>query len=164
MLAVAATYAQTPSVSGSVASASVAAVLDNPNIALCPACRQDLINGIIDARLVDLLAWAGQRHQIAVSVLKTGHNQFVSGTNRISNHWEGRGADLYAIDGIDVSPSCGACRRFAEEVVGLGAGRPDEMGVPWGDMVGAGGWNVFSDGDHQTHLHLAYGAHAPELR
>ena len=163
VLALAATYAEMPSASGSVASASVAAVLDNPNIALCPACRQDLIDGVIDARLVDLLAWAGQGHQIAVSVLKTGHSRFVNGTNRISNHWEGRAADLYAVDGVAVSPSCDGCRTFAQEVVGLGAGRPDEMGVPWADMVGAGGWNVFSDGDHQSHLHLGYGAKPPEL-
>ena len=94
--------------------------------------------------------------QIDVSVLKTGHNQFVSGTNRTSNHWEGRGADLYAVDGADVTPSCGPCRTFAEEVVTLRAGRPDEMGLPWGDMVGAGGWNVFIDGDHQDHLHVGF--------
>ena len=156
VLALAAKYAETPSASGSVASASVQAVLDNPNISLCPACRQDLIDGIIDQRLVDFLAWGAQRHQIAVSVLKTGHNQFVSGTNRTSNHWEGRGADLYAIDGGDVTPSCVPCRTFAEEVVALGAGRPDEMGLPWADMVGAGGWNVFTYGDHHDHLHIGF--------
>ena len=131
-------------------------MLNNPNITLCSGCRQDLIDGIIDQRLIDFLAWAGQRHQIAVSVLKTGHNQFVAGTNRVSNHWEGRGADLYAIDGEDVAASCGPCRSFAEEVVLLGEGRPSEMGLPWADMVGAGGWNVFTDRGHQNHLHIGF--------
>ena len=145
-------YATAPAVGSGEASA----VLNNPNITLCPDCRQDLIDGIIDQRLIDFLAWAGQRHQIAVSVLKTGHNQFVAGTNRVSNHWEGRGADLYAIDGEDVTPSCAPCRSFAEEVVVLGEGRPTEMGLPWGEMVGAGGWNVFTDRGHQDHLHIGF--------
>ena len=33
---------------------------------------------------MDYLAWATQRHAIAVSVIKTGHNRRVSGTDRIS--------------------------------------------------------------------------------
>ena len=63
---------------------------------------------------------------MAVSVLKTGNSQFVAGTNRVSNHWEGRAADLYAIEGQKVTPSCGACRAFVEEVVALGSGRAGE--------------------------------------
>ena len=140
---------------GNVPSGDAAAVLNNPNIALCSGCRQDLIDGIIDQRLIDFLAWAGQRHQISISVLKTGHNQFVSGTNRVSNHWEGRGADIAAVDGQAVTPSCAPCRTLAEEAVGLGSGRPSEMGVPWGDMVGGG---VFTDGDHQDHIHVGWAA------
>jgi len=148
-------YATAPA-AGNVASGDAAAVLNNPNITLCPACRQDLIDGIIDQRVIDFLAWAGQNHRIAVSVLKTGHSQFVAGTDRVSNHWLGRGADIYAVDGEDVTPSCRPCRAFAEEVVPLGTGRPDEMGLPWGDMVGAGGWNIFTDRGHQDHLHVGW--------
>ncbi|MDQ6726171.1 MAG: lytic transglycosylase domain-containing protein [Actinomycetota bacterium] len=156
-------YATAPA-AGNVPAGDAAAVLNNPNISLCPACRQDLIDGVIDQRVIDFLAWAAQRHSIAVSVLKTGHNQFVAGTNRVSNHWEGRAADIATVDGQDVSPSCTVCRSFAEEVVPLGAGRPDEMGVPWADMVGAGGWNVFSDGDHQFHVHVGFNPNPPGSR
>lgn len=143
---------------GSVPSGDAGAVLNSPNVSLCPACRQDLVDGVIDQRVIDFLAWAGRNHQIAVSVLKTGHNQFVAGTDRVSNHWEGRAADIASIDGEAVTPSCAVCRSFAEEVVPLGPGRPDEMGVPWADMVGAGGWNVFSDSDHQDHIHVGWAA------
>jgi len=143
---------------GAVSGSNADAVLNNPNITLCPDCRQDLLDGVIDQRVIDFLAWAAQNHQIAISVLKTGHSQFVHGTDRVSNHWDGRAADIYAVDGQEVTPSCEQCRAFAEEVVGLGAGRPDEMGVPWADMVGAGGWNVFSDGDHQDHIHVGWAA------
>jgi hypothetical protein len=109
-------YATAPA-GGNVASGDAAAVLNNPNITLCPACRQDLIDGIIDQRVIDFLAWAGQNHRAAISVLKTGHNKFVKGTNRISNHWEGWAGDIAAVDGQDVSPSCDVCRAFAQEVV-----------------------------------------------
>ena len=148
-------YATAPA-AGDVASGDAAGVLNNPNIALCPACRQDLIDGVIDQRVIDFLAWAGQGHQVAVSMLKTGHSQFVAGSARVSNHWEGRGADLYAIDGQDVSASCQQCRAFVEEVVPLGGGRPDEMGQPWPALVGAGGWNVFADASHADHVHVGW--------
>lgn len=150
-------YASAPA-GGTVPSGDVGAVINNPNITLCPACRQDLIDGVIDQRVVDFLSWAAQRHQIAVSVLKTGHSQYVAGTDRVSNHFMGRAADIYAIDGQDVAPSCDVCRAFANEVVALGTGRPDEMGLPWADMVGAGGWNVFADLSHQAHVHLGWSA------
>lgn len=150
-------YATAPA-TGNVGSGDAAAVLNNPNIALCAACRQDILEGVIDHRVIDFLAWAGQRGQVAVSVLKTGHSQFVAGTNRVSNHWEGRAADLYAIDGEEVTPSCEACRAFVEEVVALGSGRPHEMGQPWSDLVGAGGWNVFTDGSHGDHVHVGWRA------
>ena len=147
-------YASTPA--AGVPSGDVGAVLNNPNITLCPACRQDLVDGVIDQRVIAFLVWAAQRHQIAVSVLKTGHDQYVAGTDRISNHWYGRAADLYAIDGQDVTSACAPCRAFAEEVVPLGTGRPDELGVPWADMVSAGGWDVFSDASHADHVHVGW--------
>jgi len=48
-------YATAPA-AGNVASGDAAAVLNNPNITLCPACRQDLIDGIIDQQVIDFLA------------------------------------------------------------------------------------------------------------
>jgi hypothetical protein len=154
VLAQADEYATAPA--ADVGSGDAGAVLNNPNLTLCGACRQDLVDGVIDQRVIDFLAWAAQHHQISVSVLKTGHSQFVAGTDRVSNHWGGRAADIASVDGQDVTASCGVCRAFAEDVVPLGAGRPDEMGVPWGDMVGAGGWDVFSDADHQDHIHVGW--------
>lgn len=67
-------------------------------------------------------------------------------------------ADLYAVDGEEVTPSCEACRAFVERVVALGSGRPDEMGQPWSDLVGVGGWNVFTDGSHKNHVHVGWRA------
>ena len=124
-------------------------------------CPQKDLSGVIDQRLVDFLGWAVQSHEIAISVLKTGHSEFVAGTDRTSNHFLGRGADIAAVDGEDVSTSSTASRRFVEEVIALQSGRPDEMGQPWDDLVGAGGWNVFTDSGHKDHVHIGYGAPSP---
>jgi hypothetical protein len=106
---------------------------------------------------VNFLAWATQRRHIAVSVFKTGHSQYVAGTDRVSNHWYGRAADIYAVDGEDFSPSCRPCRGFVEEILSLGEGRPHELGQPWSDVAAGAGWNVFADDAHANHAHVGWG-------
>lgn len=155
VLAVAAGYAA----AGVVGTGDAAALLNNPNVALSPRARQDLVAGVVDQRLINFLAWAAQRHHIAVSVIKSGHAQFVSGTNRVSNHWYGRGADIFAVDGEEVSRGSPAARALALEAIALSPpGRPTEIGLPWPDLVQPG---VFSDGDHQGHLHVGWRQNPP---
>lgn len=101
-------YATAPAAGGDVPSGDASAALNNPNITPCPACRQDLIDGVIDQRVIDFLAWAGQGHQIAISVLKTTSSWPVR--TGVSNHWEGRAADIATVDGQDVTRSCDVCR------------------------------------------------------
>jgi len=149
VLAIAAGYAEALPIG------DAAALVAHPNLSLAPQARQDLLNGVVDQRVVDLLAWAVQRHHIAVSVLKTGHSQYVRGTNRMSNHYLGRGVDIYAVDGQVVSPSAGVARSFAIEAAQIPPpGRADEIGLPWADLAGLPG--VFSNGDHQNHLHFGW--------
>lgn len=147
----AATYEVAPA----LGSGNAADLLDNPNVSLTPNARGDLEAGIIDQRVIDFLVWAAQRHTIAVSVLKTGHSTNVAGTNRVSNHTLGRGADIYAVDGETVNPSSQAGRALAIEASQLAPpGRPDEMGVPWADLTDLQG--VFTDGSHQNHIHVGW--------
>jgi len=155
VLGLAASYAAAPA---GVFHGEAGALLNNPNLSLSPAARKDLADGVIDQRVIDFLAWASGRHRIAVSVLRTGHPQFVHGTDRVSNHWYGRAADIFAVDGEQVTASSGPPRAFAQETVALGPGRPDEIGLPWADLVGAPG--VFSDSDHQDHIHAGWGPNA----
>lgn len=137
-------------------------LVDHPNLSLSPAPRQDLLDGVVDQRVVDFLAWAVQSHQVAVSVLKSGHSQFVAGTSRTSNHWYGRGLDIYAVDGEVVSFDSPAARALAIEAMGLvPPGRPSEIGLPWADLTGDPG--VFSDSSHQDHLHFGWSGNAPEF-
>ena len=151
VLAQAAAYEAAPV----VGTGDARALARHPNLSLTPRARQDLLDGVIDQRVIDFLAWAVERHTISVSVLKAGHSKFVAGTDRISNHWHGRGVDIYAIDGQLVSRNSSASRAFAIEALALAPpGRAAEIGLPWADLAAEPG--VFTDRSHQGHLHFGW--------
>ena len=133
---------------------------DNPNLSLTRAAREDLIVGDVDEQVVSFLAWAVSRHTISVSVLRSGHSKYVANTTRISDHWYGRGVDIYAVDGELVAQNSTAARDFAVEATDLLTGRPDEIGLPWSDLINQPG--VFSDSDHLRHLHFGWNGRARE--
>ncbi len=138
------------------ATGDVTGLLASPNLILSPRARGDLEAGIIDQRVIDYLGWATRSHVVSVSVLKTGHAKHVAGTDRVSDHFLGRGLDIAAVDGFAYRADCEPCRALVEETLALGTGRPDQIGQPWSDLVGNPG--VFSDADHQDHLHAGWGA------
>ena len=140
------------------ASATSAAVLvDNPNLTLSDDARGDLLAGVVDQRVVDYLASLVANHRIAVSVIKTGHSEYVAGTDRVSNHYYGRAVDIYAVDGVDVSASADGAHALAEQILGSAPPlRPDELGSPWPDLDTYPG--AFSDADHATHIHAGWRA------
>lgn len=130
-------------------------LVGNPRLVLTPSARGDLEAGLIDARVVTMLAALSEQHTIAVSVLRTGHTKHVANTTRISNHWCGQAADIWMIDGVRVSSAHGTARAIAEWMGTLqGPLRPSEIGTPWADLRGPG---YFSDAMHQGHLHVGYG-------
>jgi hypothetical protein len=151
VLAQAAAYEAAPA----VGTGDARTLARHPNLSLTPRARQDLLDGVVDQRVVDLLAWAVERHTISVSVLKSGHSKFVAGTDRISNHWFGRGVDIYAVDGEAVSAGSSTAKAFAVAVADLSPpARPTEIGLPWAELAGRPG--VFSDASHQGHLHFGW--------
>ena len=134
-------------------------LVDDPNLSLTPRARQDLLDGVVDQRVLDFLAWAVERHTISVSVLRTGHARYVAGTTRISDHSFGRAVDIYAVDGELVSADSAASRAFAIETLSLAPpGRPSQVGFPWQDLTNRPG--AFSDADHLTHLHMGWSPEA----
>jgi hypothetical protein len=136
-------------------SADGQALLANPHVILTPRARGDVAAGIVDPRVIAVLAAAAQRHTIAVSVMKSGHSRHVAGTNRISNHWCGQAADVFLVDGVPVSRASPQARIFVEWLRSLPEPvRPTEVGQPWPDLVGGG---VFTDGSHQGHVHVGFG-------
>jgi hypothetical protein len=154
VLARAARYSDAASLTPA-SNASAAALVDNPNLTLTDDARADLLSGTVDQRVVDYLASLVANHRIAVSVIKTGHSQYVAGTDRVSNHYYGRAVDIYAVDGVDVSASADGAHALAEQILGSAPPlRPDELGSPWPDLDKYPG--AFSDADHTDHIHAGW--------
>ena len=137
-----------------LAQASSGSILNNPNITLTELARQDVSAGVIDGRVLQVLDILGQRFHISISVLKSSHSPYVSGTTSFSNHYFGRAVDIYAVNGANVSPLNLHARQvvlllnqFPEQL------RPSEVGSPFYDIVYPG---AFADGDHRDHVHIGF--------
>lgn len=138
----------------SVVAAAPAELLANPRLVLTDRARNDLAAGVVDARVVALLAAVTASHTVGVSVLKTGHSTFVEGTARVSNHFAGRAVDIYMVDGGPVSPSSAATAALVEWLGSIqGAARPSEVGQPLADV---GRLGFFTDAAHQDHIHIGF--------
>ncbi len=159
VLEVAAGYGAAGLVATETAASALVAL---PNLTLSPQARDDILAGVVDSRLVALLAAASAKHAITVSVIRSGHSQFVSGTDRVSNHYHGRGVDIAAVDGAAVSAANDAALELALSILASGPPlRPDELGSPWTSLTEFAG--AFTDDDHADHLHLGWREKAPEF-
>lgn len=146
--------AAAPGVTGTVTPGTTPEeLLADPNVILPPAARSDVATGLIDQRVIDFLHWAGEHHTIVISVLKTGHTVYVEGTDRISNHFFGRAADIAVIDGVPVTANDPAARSFALEAAGLTAGRPSEIGSSFPELQGLPGFFL----ETPDHVHVGWG-------
>jgi hypothetical protein len=136
-----------------VAFASTNDLLRNPRVVLTPNAQLDLKAGAVDQRLVSLLAWIAQRHTITITVFKTGHSKYTR-SGSVSNHYYGRGADIFIVDGVPVSISNPAALELVLEIAeAQGSLRPDEIGHPFGAIGFPGG---FTDADHRDHIHIGF--------
>jgi hypothetical protein len=131
-------------------------LLANDAIAFSPAAADDVAHGVADRRLVALLAWIAERHQIVVTVVKTGHARFVAGTRKVSNHWYGRAATIREVDGRPVAPGSDAAAVLWDQLQQAPkALRPDEIGAPWA-APDHPRW--FSGPGEQAELHVGFDA------
>ncbi len=132
-------------------------LLANPRVTLGVNARSDLRNGLVEARLVSLLGRLTETYQIEISVFSTGHDRFVKGTSRVSNHVYGRAADITVVNGAEVSTANEAARALSLFLLTVDpAIRPTEIGGPWDidDTEGVG----FTDSGHLAHLHVGFDA------
>ncbi|MGH9265845.1 MAG: hypothetical protein ACRD1D_14245, partial [Acidimicrobiales bacterium] len=143
-----------------IAPLTPAQLVEHPSLSLTAQARADILAGRADSRLVQLLAATVPFHRIGVSVVKTGHDQFVHGTDRVSNHYAcdgcaGRAMDVSAVDGANVSSTNVAALELALSMLTADPSlRPDEFGSPWPDLAMFPGG--FTDADHQDHLHVGW--------
>lgn len=129
--------------------------LDNLQI-LNPAARKDIQNGLIDPRVLNLLAILTQNHSLTVSSLRSDHGMMTTSGN-VSNHYYGRAMDIAAVDGVsctDMSPE-GPCATVGRLLTLLpdGAG-PTEL-IYGFDLDGDG--PAFAMADHRDHIHAGFG-------
>jgi hypothetical protein len=142
------------SFAGGTVSAAPGDILNNPRITLTSNARADIVAGVVDPRLLAIIQSISVRYAIGVSVIKTGHSKYVDGTSSISNHFYGRGVDIFFVAGRPVSASNGAAQQLVLDLSALqGPVRPAEVGHPFSTINFAGG---FTDRDHADHIHIGY--------
>lgn len=156
VIAKAATYG---SLAPAAITADVSRLLAHPNVRLDPRARADVEAGIVDPRVVAVLnAAADAGFDLGIGVAKTGHGQYVAGTNSVSNHWYGRAVDIHSVNGAAVRDANTGAWSLAWFFLSLPrSARPDELGHPWAeDPALMGQLGSFSDTDHEDHLHIGW--------
>ena len=131
------------------------AVLRNERIDLPDSARWDIEAGRIDQKVLDLLARLAEQHELALTVLASGHPHNVFASGSVSNHTEGRGVDIWAVDGqpvVSMRAPGGPLESLVRQLLTEGV---TELGSPW-DLDGVGRGASFTNTVHQDHLHLAY--------
>ncbi|MBK5110143.1 MAG: lytic murein transglycosylase [Thermoleophilia bacterium] len=123
---------------------------------LNPSAQADIQNGMIDPRVVNLLAILTRNHTLQVSSLRSDHGMMTSSGN-VSNHYFGRAVDIAAVDGVsctDMSPE-GPCATVGRLLTLLPEGaRPTEL-IYGFDLDGDG--PAFAMADHRDHIHAGFG-------
>lgn len=134
---------------------TAADIVNNPRISLSERAKADLLEGGVDRRLLAVLQRVAKTHTISVTVLRSGHSQFVKGTDRVSNHIVGRAADIGRVDGQPVSESNTAALDVLAQALALPESiRPTELGGPI-DIDGDGPIG-FTDSGHDDHVHIGF--------
>jgi hypothetical protein len=136
--------------------ASVREVLGNPRIQLTGVQRVDLASGLIDARVIAILAWAGRSHSLIVTSLRSDHSYYTASGN-VSNHALGRAADVGAVDSeICTGSRLGACGLLAVKLAALSSPLDPTELIYCFDPDGPVDPNGFAAADHCDHVHFGF--------
>jgi hypothetical protein len=132
-----------------------ARVLSHPRIGLRPEARGDVAAGLIDPRVLQVLLFLAERHDLnSVGPLITAHSYYVRGTTRPSNHAFGQAVDISVIDGVAVSIANPAALDAMEMILSLPPPLlPDELGGPW--LLHHPPVRIFTR-DHGDHIHVGW--------
>jgi Transglycosylase SLT domain len=115
----------------------------------------DIQRGVIDPRILVLIAAISQDHTIQISSLRSDHSQYTSSGN-VSNHYFGRAMDIAAIDGVPctVTDVDGPCGTMTRALPSLPDGqRPTEL-IYCFDADGPG--PAWAAADHCDHIHVGF--------
>ena len=128
-------------------------VLNNQRVVLPFAAVRDVRAGAIDDSVLVALSSLSEAHRLDVSILRSGHPVRVFGTDRTSNHIDGRAVDIWAIDKQPII-EMGDSRVVADFMRAASAAGAYQVGGPTNlDGLGTA---YFSDNTHQDHIHLGF--------
>jgi len=137
----------------------VASQINWQNLTLSNALElHDLQAGLLDQRVVGLLALMTKTHQITISALRSDHSELTASGN-VSNHFYGRAMDIASVDGVsctDTSPTA-PCAELGYALAQLPPPlHPTEL-IYCFDLDGPG--PAFALPDHCDHIHAGYYAY-----
>jgi hypothetical protein len=129
---------------------------DNLQI-LNDTAAEDIQSGLIDRRVVNLLALLTQRYSLVISSLRSDHDMLTSSGN-VSNHFYGRAMDIASVNGVSCTDMSltSPCSEVGRILASLPDGaKPTELIYGY-DLDGLG--PAFAMADHQDHIHAGFGA------
>jgi hypothetical protein len=128
-------------------------VLASRRISLPPAGEGDILSGQVHDSVLEAMLTMSATFRIHVSVVRSGHPIYVFGTDRLSDHPQGRAFDTWAIDGRSVV-SARTPRTLVEDYMHAAAEAGSyNVGGPY--LLGAAPqW--FSDDTHHDHVHAGF--------
>lgn len=121
-----------------------------------PTAASDIQNGLIDRRVINLLAILTQKYSLQISALRSDHSMMTASGN-ISNHYGGRALDIAAVNGVPCTDQSASspCTEVGLLLASLPDGvRPTELIYGW-DLDGPG--PAFAMADHANHIHAGFG-------
>jgi hypothetical protein len=138
----------------SLSSSARAVLADVEAITLPPAAHADVLSGNVhDSALKGMLTLA-RNHRMMLSVVRSGHPIYVFGTNRPSDHPQGRAFDVWTIDGhpvIDPATPRSLVESFMRAAAAAGS---YNVGGPY--LLPGAGNQFFSDDTHHDHVHVGF--------
>ncbi|MCO5316409.1 MAG: lytic murein transglycosylase [Solirubrobacterales bacterium] len=123
---------------------------------LNPSAARDIQNGLIDRRVLNLLAMLTQKYSLQLSSLRSDHSMMTASGN-VSNHFGGRAMDIASVNGVSCTDQSASspCTEVGLLLASLPDGiRPTELIYGW-DLDGPGA--AFALSDHQDHIHAGFG-------
>jgi hypothetical protein len=127
-------------------------VLGSSRIDLPPASRADIASGQIHDTVLRAMLALSQTYTIGVSVVRSGHPQYVFGTSRLSDHPRGRAFDTWRINGVPVVGSSTPRSLVTGYMQAAAAAGSYNVGGPY-VLAGSA---YFSDQTHHDHVHAGF--------
>ena len=128
-------------------------VLASDRIDLPPAARADIASGQVHDSVLGAMLGLSRSYRIGVSVVRSGHPIRVFGTDRLSDHPQGRAFDTWRIDGHPVVDPGTPERLVTGYMRAAAAEGSYNVGGPY--LLGPAP-QYFSDATHHDHVHAGF--------